>query len=90
MKAESDAALRAWREALLSGLPADGPETTALAEAHRQHITRWFYDCGYDVHVGLAEMYLADERFTQVYETVTPGLARYVHDAILANASARA
>ncbi|MDT3440948.1 MerR family transcriptional regulator [Pseudofrankia sp. BMG5.37] len=89
LKAESDAALRAWREALLSGLPADGPETTALAEEHRQHITRWFYDCGYDIHVGLAEMYLADERFTQVYEIVAPGLARYVHDAILANAPAR-
>ncbi|MBL7498554.1 MerR family transcriptional regulator [Frankia sp. CNm7] len=86
LKAEGDTALRAWRDALLAGLPADGPEAMALAEEHRQHITRWFYDCGYDIHVGLAEMYLADERFTQVYEDVAPGLAQYVHDAILANA----
>ena len=60
----------------------------ALAERHRQYISAWFYDCGYDMHRGLAQMYLADERFTQTYENVAPGLARYVHDAITANADA--
>ena len=57
-----------------------------LAEAHRRHISRWFYDCGYDMHRGLAEMYVADERFAKHYEDVAPGLAQYVHDAITANA----
>jgi hypothetical protein len=38
------------------------------------------------VHRGLAEMYIADERFAKRYEDVAPGLARYVHDAITANA----
>jgi DNA-binding transcriptional MerR regulator len=33
-----------------------------------------------------AEMYVADERFAKRYEDVAPGLARYVHDAITANA----
>lgn len=56
------------------------------AEAHRQQITRWFYDCGYEMHRGLADMYLADPRFTANYENVAPGLAQYVHDAIHANA----
>ncbi|MFT4087339.1 MAG: MerR family transcriptional regulator [Gordonia sp. (in: high G+C Gram-positive bacteria)] len=32
-----------------------------------------------------ADMYVADERFTATYEEVTPGLARYVRDAIHAN-----
>ena len=36
-----------------------------LAERHRQHISRWFYECGYDVHRGLAEMYVADARFAE-------------------------
>jgi hypothetical protein len=31
-------------------------------------------------------MYLADERFTDTFENVSPGLARYVRDAIHANA----
>lgn len=90
IKAEARATTDAFADALRAGLPADGPQAAALAERHRQHLTRWFYDCGYDLHVGLAEMYLADERFTEAYERVTAGLARYVHDAILANAVSRA
>jgi hypothetical protein len=29
-----------------------------------------------------------DERFRQHYDDLAPGLARYVHDAIIANAAA--
>jgi MerR family transcriptional regulator, thiopeptide resistance regulator len=28
-----------------AGIPADSPEAMALAEAKRQHISKWFYDC---------------------------------------------
>jgi hypothetical protein len=38
------------------------------------------------MHRGLADMYLAGERFTDAFENVAPGLAQYVHDAIHANA----
>jgi hypothetical protein len=38
------------------------------------------------MHRGLAEMYVTDERFARNYDDVEPGLARYVHDAINANA----
>jgi DNA-binding transcriptional MerR regulator len=89
MKAESDAGLRAYADAMRAGAPATSPQAMAAAEANRQFITRWFYDCGYDMHRGLAEMYVADERFRKTYEDVAPGLARYVHDAVKANADAR-
>jgi MerR family transcriptional regulator, thiopeptide resistance regulator len=88
MKEESDAGLRAFRDAMQAGSPADGEAARALAEAHRQLLNRWFYDCGYDMHRGLAEMYIADERFRATYDVVAPGLAQYVHDAIIANADA--
>ena len=39
------------------------------------------------MHCGLAEMYVADPRFTARYEALAPGLAQYVHDAVLANAA---
>ncbi len=39
------------------------------------------------MHSGLADMYVADERFTAHYERRAPGLARYVHDAVKANAA---
>lgn len=87
IKAETDENTQALAEALRAGLPADGVDAMDLAERHRQHISRYFYDCDYGMHQGLASMYMADERFTAYYDHVEPGLARYVYDAILANAA---
>ncbi|MGC4809079.1 MerR family transcriptional regulator [Micromonospora sp. DT228] len=75
---------------LASGVPADSPEAMDLAEEHRQLIGRWFYECTYEGHTGLADMYLADERFTAYYENIAPGLAVYLNEAIHANAISRA
>lgn len=86
LKAEADEGLRAFADALRSGAPADSPVAMDLAEAHREYISRWFYDCDHDTHRGLAQMYVADPRFSKLYEDVAPGLAQYVHDAIMANA----
>ena len=90
IKAEGDAGVQAFAEAMRAGLPAGGLDAMDLAEPHRRHISRYFYDCGYDMQRGLADMYLADERFTANYDSVEPGLARYVHDAIHANADRHA
>lgn len=73
-------------EAMQAGLDPDSPEAMAGAEAHRASITNWWYQCSYDMHAGLAAMYVADERFNEFYESMQPGLALYVHDAIIANA----
>lgn len=72
--------------ALRAGEPADGPVARALAEEHRAHISRWFYDCTYEIQLGLADMYLADPRFTAHYEEQAAGLAGYLNAAIHANA----
>jgi DNA-binding transcriptional MerR regulator len=72
--------------ALTGGEPADGPVATALAEEHRAQISRWFYDCSHEMHLGLAELYVTDPRFTRSYDEQAPGLAAYLHDAITANA----
>lgn len=37
------------------------------------------------MHRRLAEMYVSDDRFAATFDTVAPGLAQYVHDAVLAN-----
>jgi DNA-binding transcriptional MerR regulator len=71
---------------LAAGEPADGARAKAAAEAHRLHIDSWFYPCSHDMQVGLAEMYLADPRFRARYDEIAPGLAQYLHDAIVANA----
>ena len=73
--------------AMTDGLPANSPEAMAGAEAHRQAISDYWYECSYEIHVGLASMYLADPRFTAHYESQSAGLAKYIHDAIIANAN---
>jgi DNA-binding transcriptional MerR regulator len=86
VKAQADENTVAFAAALRAGAPACGPEAMDLAERHRQHICRNFYDCDYGMHQGLAAMYLADPRFAATYDAIEPGLAQYVHDAIGANA----
>jgi MerR family transcriptional regulator, thiopeptide resistance regulator len=88
LKEEADDGLRAFAAAFQAGTPATSEFARELAEQHRQYITRWFYDCGYDLHRGLAEMYIADERFRATYDAAAPGLAQYVSDAIIANCDA--
>jgi DNA-binding transcriptional MerR regulator len=65
---------------------AGDPKAMAMAERHRAHISKWFYECTYEIHRGLAELYVADERFMQNLDAVRPGLAAFQRAAILANA----
>ncbi|MFE2412440.1 MULTISPECIES: MerR family transcriptional regulator [unclassified Kitasatospora] len=73
--------------AVAAGEPADGTLAMDLAEEHRQHICQNFYDCTFTIHRGLAGLYVGDPRWTDTYEKIAPGLAQWLHDAILANAA---
>jgi DNA-binding transcriptional MerR regulator len=86
IKGEADANIRDFADALRAGQRATGEVAKDLAEAHRQHISRWFYDCGFQMHRSLAEMYISDPRYTASYDEIEPGFSQYVHDAILASA----
>ena len=86
IKSEADANITGFAEAMRAGEPATGTVAMDLAEAHRQHLARWFYDCDYQMHRGLAGLYVSDPRYTAEYDKIEPGFSGYVHDAILANA----
>ena len=90
IKTETDELYRRIAEAMRSGAPADSPEAMDLAEEHRRQISEFFYDCGYEVHRGLGEMYVTDQRFTENLDRYGAGLAAYLRTAILANADRRA
>ena len=87
LKAEEEEIRARLAAALDAGLAPDSEEAMAAAEAHRRHISRWFYDCGYEMHRGLTEMYVSDERFRSHYDTQAPGLAAFIRDASHTNAS---
>jgi DNA-binding transcriptional MerR regulator len=83
IKAESDALLDALAQAKRSGVKPGSDEANKLADRHRASIER-FYDCGDEMHRCLAEMYLADERFTRYYDDAEPDLAQFLHDIVIA------
>lgn len=86
IKAEADANIAGFADAIRAGELANGSVAMDLAEEHRQHISRWFYDCSYEMHRGLAELYVSDPRYMATYDEIEPGFSQYVHDAIVANA----
>lgn len=69
-----------------AGEPPTGERAVAMAEEHRRHITKWFYDCTPEIHQGLGDLYVSDERFREFYDSMRPGLAEHVRAAIHANA----
>ena len=72
---------------MAAGVEATSESAMDFAEQHRQHVSRWFYQCSYEIHMGLGEMYVADPRFTKYWDAFHPGLAPYTRDAFVANAS---
>ncbi|MBC9822400.1 MerR family transcriptional regulator [Terrabacter sp. MAHUQ-38] len=90
VKAEMEAVGAAFVAAKRSGEPATSEAAMDAAEQHRRHINDRFYDIDHDFHRGLADMYVADPRFTKTYDDQEPGLAAYVRDAIHANADRHA
>ncbi|MEY9965577.1 DNA-binding transcriptional MerR regulator [Streptacidiphilus sp. MAP12-16] len=86
IKSESTDIMQRITEAVLAGAAPDSEQAMAIAEEHRQHITRNFYDCSYAIQRGLAEMYISDPRFTATYEQEVEGGAVWFHDAVIANA----
>jgi DNA-binding transcriptional MerR regulator len=90
IKAEQESIGTRFVQAMQSGAAPDSEQAMDVAEAHRQSISRWFYDCSPEMHAGLGRMYVEDERFTATYEAMAPGLAQYVSTANQANAARQA
>ncbi|WP_434594273.1 MerR family transcriptional regulator [Streptomyces sp. A5-4] len=86
IQAEADAITRRFVALMESGAEPESPAAMDVAEAHRGWISANHYACGYEIHVGLAEMYVADERFTRNIDRIKPGLAAFQREAMLANA----
>ena len=85
IKAEGKAYALAFAAALDAGKSPRDPEVMDIAETARLHIDRWFYPCPKSMHAALGRMYVDDPRFAAKYESVRPGLAQFVAEALAAN-----
>ena len=74
LSARINAALAA---AVRAGEAPDGPEGRRIAELHKQWLCFTWPKYTPKAHLGLAEMYVADERFTAYYDAETPGCAAF-------------
>ena len=83
IKADGDVLLADLAAAKRDSVQAGSERANELAGRHRAGIER-FYDCSPEMHIGLAQMYVVDARFTRYYDDVEPGLARFVHDIVVA------
>jgi DNA-binding transcriptional MerR regulator len=86
---EAAAITAAFVDAMERGLPADDPEVQAAVERHRQHMATWFYEPTLEVYDGLADMWVADQRFARSIDRAREGLAAYQRAAVKAWVAAR-
>jgi MerR family transcriptional regulator, thiopeptide resistance regulator len=85
---EEDAANTAAFIALMdAGFAPESPEAMALAEVHRLHISKWFYDCPVEFYKNMASIWVNDPRFTKNIDKPRAGLAAYKYAAVLALAA---
>ncbi|UOE56249.1 MerR family transcriptional regulator [Bacillus sp. CMF12] len=68
-------------QAMETGDPA-GELAQRAADLHKQWITFYWSEYSKEAHAGLAEMYVADERFKAYYDKIGPGAAEFLRDAI--------
>ena len=85
IKAEAKQVEEDLAAAFEAGAAPESERAMDAVEAHRRHIDRWFYECGHQMHRGLGEMYVGDERFRAHYDGRSPGLSGFIRDAARAN-----
>ncbi|MFP4661667.1 MAG: MerR family transcriptional regulator [Halanaerobiales bacterium] len=77
---------RVLRETLQAAMDIGDPagdQARKVAELHRQWLSFYWDDYSKEAHAGLAEMYVADERFKAYYDKEKAGTAEFLRDAIL-------
>ena len=83
-KVDQEAATEKFVIAFGNSYAVTSDQAQAAVIAHRQAISKWFYDCSIEMQKNLAVMYIEDHRFKAYYDGRVRGLAQYVHDAIMA------
>ena len=79
---DQEAATELFVYAFGNSLPSDSAKAKEAVVAHREAISKWFYECSVEMQKQLAIIYISDKRFKEYYDGRVRGLAQYVHDAI--------
>lgn len=77
-----DETIAEFAECLRNGFAPDSKEAQELVKRWQDFITDNYYTCTKEILAGLAEMYIADERFMKNIDRHGDGTARFMSDAI--------
>ena len=72
----------AFRQAMVSGLPASDPRVQELVRQHYE-FCKQFWTPNREAYKALATSYLLPTPYRDSYEAVIPGLAKYHYDAMV-------
>ncbi len=75
---------RELENAVREGKTPDGEAGRRLAKLHREWLELLMPDCDDARQAGIAELYVADERFTAYYDGAVSGCAKLLRDAVRA------
>ena len=75
--------LRRLEAAVRSGASPDGEEGREIVALHRRWLTLSTGSYAPERHKGIAELYVADERFAAYYDKNVTGCARFLRDAVV-------
>ncbi|MGH8828336.1 MAG: MerR family transcriptional regulator [Jiangellaceae bacterium] len=87
-KAEFNAQNESLAELMDAGVPVNDERVQAIIDRHYTGMLV-FWTPNRESYTGLGRMYVDDDRFARNYESVRPGLAEYMRDAIKAYADTR-
>ena len=76
------AILEGLEQAVRAGLSPEGPEGETIVSHHKQWLILSGLQYRPEIHKGLGQMYVMDERFTAYYDKNVPGCAAFLRDAI--------
>lgn len=82
MEALGEEIIATLKEAYAIGDPA-GELAQKVADMHRQWLGFTWPSYSKEAHAGLAEMYVADQRFTAYYDRACEGATKFLRDAII-------
>ena len=80
IKKESDSIFKKFAEYMNDKSKKEPP--CDLVRDWQNHISKYFYECSDDILLGLAEMYTADQRFSENIDGYGKGLSVYIKNAI--------
>lgn len=74
----------ALQNAVRDGLRPDSPEGEKIAAMHKEWLEYTWLSYSPEAHRGVTEMYVADERFRNYYDSEVPGCAAFLKAAVSA------